>query len=278
MISAFSMLSNILLLSTILWMTPAMAADALVTGSYQNSECISCHEKDNSLLISEWRSGSHGKAAVDCVACHGTDHQQSTVRARENHSCNQCHGGEEGSVSHSYSTSKHGIIVRLEAAEYDRSKPLTAENYRAPSCAFCHFFGGHHNVSQSMSQKKSAADDQEARQQMRWVCRQCHAPRYIRELETNGRKMLALGEMKLLEAAAVVELARSEFPAEQLTQIEMLYHTMQSETIKALRVGIAHQSPDYQWWHGHPALDGKLLRIKGALTDLRRKRALVKTQ
>jgi hypothetical protein len=36
-------------------------------------------------------------------------------------------------------------------------------------------------------------------------------------------------------------------------------------------VALRHQqSPDYQWWHGQPALDGDLLRIKGAVGELYR--------
>jgi hypothetical protein len=27
-----------------------------------------------------------------------------------------------------------------------------------------------------------------------------------------------------------------------------------------VRLGAGHQSPDYQWWHGQPALDGDLIR------------------
>ena len=37
---------------------------------------------------------------------------------------------------------------------------------------------------------------------------------------------------------------------------------------------LAHQSPDYQWWLGQAALDGSLLRIKGALGEARRSRAM----
>jgi len=39
-----------------------------------------------------------------------------------------------------------------------------------------------------------------------------------------------------------------------------------------VRIGVGHQSPDYQWWHGHPALDGDLLRIKGMVSDIERRR------
>jgi len=48
---------------------------------------------------------------------------------------------------------------------------------------------------------------------------------------------------------------------------------MQSLHLKNLYLGIGHQSPDYQWWHGQPALDGDLLRIKGAVGELYRKSA-----
>jgi len=252
---------------------PAMAVEPTVTGNFENGECVACHQESEPALIAEWHSGPHGQSEipVDCVACHGKNHEQSAIKARQDSACNHCHGGKEGGVSHSYSTSKHGIIARLEAAEYDWSKPLTVENYRAPGCAFCHFSQGH-NVSKFIGKGKAVADAQEANQQRRWLCQQCHSPRYISELDNNGSKMLALGEMKLREAAAVVALAQKEFSTDQLSKIEALYHSMESETLTALRVGIAHQSPDYQWWHGHPALDGKLLRIKGELNRLRRER------
>lgn len=275
MMNAFRMRLNISVFLLLL-MNSIASAETGINGSYENDECLACHQENNPTLIAKWRSGPHGRASapVDCVACHGSEHQQSAARSRKDSGCNQCHGGEDGAVSHSYSTSKHGIIARLEAAEYDWLKPLMSESYRAPGCAFCHFSGGGHNASKLIGGGKQGADAQEARQQMRWVCQQCHAPRYIRELESNGLKMLALGEMKLREAAAVVVSAQKEFPTEKLAEIEALYHSMESETMAALRAGIAHQSPDYQWWHGHPALDGKLLRIKGELHRLRREQRL----
>ncbi len=50
--------------------------------------------------------------------------------------------------------------------------------------------------------------------------------------------------------------------------------TMHRQTLRNLRLGIGHQSPDYQWWYGHAALDGDLLRIKSVLSRSARKRAL----
>jgi hypothetical protein len=105
---------------------------------------------------------------------------------------------------------------------------------------------------------------------MRWVCQHCHAPRFVAEQQANGVQMGEIGKMKLREAKQLVERARKAYPPEQLTLMGQLYYEMETETLKALRLGIGHQSPDYQWWHGHPALDGKLLRIKGELTRLQR--------
>ena len=40
--------------------------------------------------------------------------------------------------------------------------------------------------------------------------------------------------------------------------------------LRNVYLGIGHQSPDYQWWHGQPALDGDLLRIKDYIGELYR--------
>jgi len=44
--------------------------------------------------------------------------------------------------------------------------------------------------------------------------------------------------------------------------------------LKNVRLGVGHQSPDYQWWHGQPALDGDLIRIRDRIAESRRRRAL----
>ena len=41
------------------------------------------------------------------------------------------------------------------------------------------------------------------------------------------------------------------------------------ELLRNLRLGAGHQSPDYQWWHGQPALDGDLIRIRNAVSRAR---------
>jgi mono/diheme cytochrome c family protein len=103
-------------------------------------------------------------------------------------------------------------------------------------------------------------------------CGACHAPRYVSEQLAAAKRSLAIGEMKLREAQAVAAAARDELQGEAPARIEALLAAMRDEHLRDLRLGLGHQSPDYQWWLGQASLDGSLLRIKGALGDGRRAR------
>lgn len=258
------MLRQVLSLLSLLFFYSSFVAAENPMGEFKQSECVACHQQRAPGLIKGWRESRHRQdnQPVACTACHGALHESAALEARRGESCSQCHGGETGAIVHSYSSSKHGVINRIEARETDWNQPLQGGNYRAPNCAYCHASGGEHRMEKRM-----------VRREMGWVCQHCHAPRFVAEQQANGIKMAELGEMKLREAKRLVETARQAFPAEQLALMEQLYHEMEAETMKALRLGIGHQSPDYQWWHGHPALDGKLLRIKGELTRLQRGQA-----
>ena len=162
----------------------------------------------------------------------------------DNGQCVDCHGDASPAV-HSYATSKHGVLVRISTPG------------RAPDCVRCHTAQGH-----------GASDAERLRQ----TCNHCHSPRYIETLHDNGARMVEIGSMKLLEAMQLLARARSEFPPGTLSEMEAHYTRMQRHQAN-LRLGVAHQSPDYQWWHGHPALDGDLLRLKGAYDRLVRQHA-----
>lgn len=172
--------------------------------------------------------------------------------------CVDCHAG---AAERSWALSKHGVIARIEA---DR------ERRRTPDCAACHAFEAkapapHHYV------KKTSRTD--AREQATAGCGACHSPRYVVEQLAAAQRGLAIGEMKRREAEGLVELARKEVSAAELVEIEKLFATLRDKNLRELRMGLAHQSPDYQWWLGQAALDGGLLRIKGALGEARRSRS-----
>ncbi len=172
--------------------------------------------------------------------------------------CVDCHAG---AAERSYALSKHGVIARIEAGR---------ERRRTPDCAACHAFEARAPAPQHYLKKTSRT---EAREQATAGCGACHSPRYVAEQLAAAQRGLAIGEMKRREAEALVALARKEVSATELAQIEKLLASLRDENLRDLRLGLAHQSPDYQWWLGQAALDGSLLRIKGTLGEARRTRA-----
>ncbi len=248
------------------WALPAVAAgppdegppgaELPGPGPLADAACIDCHAE----ATASWRNGPHGSAAeAGCTACHGGRHGSAGPRARHSETCIDCHGGEGGAAARSYLTSKHGVIATLEAPGWDWSQPLIDANYRTPSCAYCHLHDGAHGQMLSLDVLETA-------------CADCHSPRFIETLFAAGRRMLGIADLKLAEATAAVEAAGAA-GADPEPEIGRMLETMRRQTLRNLRLGIGHQSPDYQWWYGHAALDGDLLRIKSALSRNARKRA-----
>jgi hypothetical protein len=92
-----------------------------------------------------------------------------------------------------------------------------------------------------------------------WVCGGCHAPRYVREQLDAGERLTAIAELKVEEAGQVA----ARHPAGADAVADLLASTDQH--LRNVRLGAGHQSPDYQWWHGQPALDGDLIRLRDAV-------------
>lgn len=268
------------LLCTGLTMLAAMSmADVPIPeGTFENSACLECHQQHSAELVAAWQQSVHAQTETlaSCVDCHGNMHGNAAARARRDRTCVDCHGGEDSPVTHSYTTSKHGVLVRLEQHEWDWEHPLELANYRAPGCSYCHMHKGNHNVSASVRagsilEETDVAERERVQDATRAVCQECHSPRYITRLFDNGEQMLDIGRMKVREAAAVIEQAEGEFSEAELAAAREHFVRMQSLHLKNVYLGVGHQSPDYQWWHGQPALDGDLLRIKGAVGELQRR-------
>ena len=239
---------------------------------FKNSVCVQCHEKQNNVLIDDWRNSAHAKVTpvVDCVSCHGMSHQDVVSNARGDKKCIGCHGGEADPVVHSYSSSKHGVLMRLEKNTYDWDQPFKLANYRTPGCGYCHMHQGGHNVSETVRPDLMSEPGIEKVQDVtRAVCQDCHSPRYITRLLSNGESMLEIGRKKVREADALIKQAESEFSEAVLEPVRLQMVKMRQH-LHNVGLGVGHQSPDYQWWHGQPALDGDLLRIKDSISELRR--------
>jgi hypothetical protein len=238
----------------------------------ENSECIQCHQKQNNSLIKKWQNSAHASTdpVVDCVSCHGKLHKDMVINSRRDETCIECHGGKKDPVVHSYSSSKHGTLMQLEKNSYDWSRTFELANYRAPGCGYCHMHQSNHDVSATV--RHDLMNDQgieEVQDETRAVCQDCHSPRYITDLFTNGESMLEIARKKVRETEDIIKQAANSFTDAELMPAKIQFKKMQKH-LRNVYLGIGHQSPDYQWWHGQPALDGDLLRIKDSIGELYR--------
>jgi hypothetical protein len=121
----------------------AMAADkTLPQGPFTEPECVACHLERGPGLVTAWRTGPHGDVGgAGCSDCHGERHAGANAAARRDRACTGCH---QGSETHSYATSKHGVIVRMQGDQQDWGQPLQRGRYRVPGCAYCHLHDSDH--------------------------------------------------------------------------------------------------------------------------------------
>lgn len=252
-----------LLLTSLLPLAHAENREA-VQGDFSHQECIDCHQASEPQLVADWQQSVHASAepVALCTSCHGRDHQGAAARSRRNDSCIDCHGGATSPVVHSYATSKHGIIMQLEQKNYDWNQPLREANYRAPGCAYCHFHYGNHLTAKAEPLKLAEAD----RDRITGSCLDCHGIRYINRLNDNAVDMIEIARMKVRESRQLVADYANEQQAAADTELTGLIKQAEKH-LRNVYLGAFHQSPDYQWWHGQPALDGDLLRIKGAISN-----------
>ena len=227
----------------------ARAAEPVPAGIFINKECIDCHQIHNPKIIEQFNLGPHaGKTNVGCISCHGSEHLGASQKARQNNTCTGCH---EGAESHSYSSSKHGVIMRLESKEQNWQLPLQRGNYRVPGCSYCHLHDNNHGNSMK---------PESGRELTQSICGGCHSARYIRELMANGERQLSIADLKVKEGMDLIQ----SVDAEPLNSLSILSKELYLHRRNVL-LGVGHQSPDYQWWHGQPALDGDLIRIRDVI-------------
>lgn len=257
-----------------LFAADAVSSDVLPsdTAVLENADCMRCHKEQNSALIKDWQNSVHAVVdpAVNCVSCHGQLHKDIAGKARRDETCIDCHGGRKDPVVHSYASSKHGTLMQLEKNTYDWTQPFELANYRAPGCGYCHMHQGDHDVSGTVRHDLMRDDETEdVHDKTRAVCQGCHSPRYITRLFETGEAMLEIARKKVREADALIMQAEKIYTADQLLVAKKQFEKMQHH-LKNVHLGVGHQSPDYQWWHGQPALDGDLLRIKDIIGELHR--------
>ena len=254
-------------------------AEETPSGPFTQVQCLSCHEERNLEIVAGWRKSVHAtvQPQADCLTCHGDRHGGAAARARRSQTCTSaCHGGPNGEATQSWRLSKHGVIASLEERNWDWSRPLADGNYRTPTCAYCHLHAGDHAMGGATVIADPLADPGAARleetiERRSEACRDCHSPRFTATWFASGERMIAIGRMKAREGKAVLEWIDALDDPDASRQAATLWNDMVKHHLRNVRLGVFHQSPDHQWWHGQPALDGDLLRLKGILGNIQRR-------
>jgi hydroxylamine dehydrogenase len=112
---------------------------------------------DISVTEFAWQIGKPGEEVAGCAQCHGiagnrcdgchTRHKFKASEARKPDNCGVCHMGVDHAEWEFWNNSYHGKIYATEGDTWDWDKPMKPQNYRTPTCAYCHMGeDGNHNV------------------------------------------------------------------------------------------------------------------------------------
>ncbi|MBF0613797.1 MAG: hypothetical protein G8237_07035 [Magnetococcales bacterium] len=229
-----------------------MICIATMTGHPAHAEetCQECHQQTQPELIHAWQQSRHAQANVGCTACHGSIHDHTMAAyARTNQTCLACHA-EAGK---SYLLSKHGVIATLEADRMNLTLPLKEGNIRAPTCAYCHLHQNNHAGN--------------THQERATPCRDCHSSRFVDTWFTTGSNNLEIAAKKQRESEKIFNEWPNNRHDTAKNPLEQLKSSLENHLLN-VRLGVGHQSPDDLWWHGQPALDGDLLRLKSMRSQM----------
>jgi hydroxylamine dehydrogenase len=106
------------------------------------SKCVACHEKVTPGIVKQHLSGKMGKIGLDCVACHGSDHQSENDVAKAQmptpETCAKCH---EKRVKE-YRQGKHALAwVAMKAMPMLNHQPSAVGGGDLKGCSACHKIG-----------------------------------------------------------------------------------------------------------------------------------------
>lgn len=157
--------------------------------------CSGCHR----IGVVEDSEEKYGAAA--CDSCH-TRHNFSKGEAQEPEACLPCHQGFDHAQYEMWSTSKHGVIYRIEG-----------DTGRAPKCQTCHMSDGNHSVMTSWGflALRVPEDDQE------WWEDRVTILKALGVLDENGDPT---ERYDVVEAGKVARLSKEEWQAEREKMVE----------------------------------------------------------
>lgn len=257
------------------------------------SGCLQCHGSEIKVLPggkldpATWPNTGIGRLNPDgskgsCAACH-LRHDFSIAQARMPENCGRCHLGPDHPQMEIYTESKHGIAF---AANRTRYEPLMAKKdwipgkhyEQGPTCSSCHMgatktLKATHDVGEriswtlrpAVSEKideaakkfghKNIKPWEKRRDDMKLVCRSCHAEGWVSNFYTQFDNLVNLYNDKFGKPATELYKmagAKGLIPTDvQFTQkIDFTYYYLWHHEGRRARHGAAMMGPDYTQWHG----------------------------
>jgi hypothetical protein len=178
---------------------------------------------DVSVLEASWQIEKPAEEVSPCATCHAiiqnrcdgchTRHDFSLAEARKPNNCGVCHTGLDHYEYEMYAQSYHGMIYEAQGAEWNWNRPLKPENYKTPTCAYCHMQDGDHNPMEPStvhSNMGTALVDRGApkykKKREGWVkiCQDCHSPRFARDQLEAMDEAVKLSFTKYREAMGII--------------------------------------------------------------------------
>ncbi len=159
--------------------------------------CSGCHKIGVIQGEEQYRYG-----AASCDSCH-TRHRFSKEEAKKPEACLPCHMGFDHPQYEMWSTSKHGVIYRIEG-----------DTGRAPKCQTCHMPDGNHRVMTSWGflALRVPEDDEE------WWKDRVTILQALGVLDENGNPT---ERFDVVKAGKVARLTKEEWQAEREKMIEI---------------------------------------------------------
>src|SRR3989338_5158837 len=194
-----------------------------LTGHRSGEQGSHTHAYRVSVLEAAWQIEKPAEEVSACATCHAiaenrcdwchTRHEFAESEARKPNNCGVCHTGLDHYEYEMYKQSYHGMMYEADGSSWDWTKPLKPENYRAPTCAFCHMKDGEHNVmkdSTIYSHMGTSLVDRGAPQykvkREGWIktCQGCHSPRFAKDQLEAMDEAVKVSFTKYREAAGIV--------------------------------------------------------------------------
>jgi hypothetical protein len=257
---------------------PANVLAKLEAGNAIAAGCAQCHS-----VGKPHEDGTIG----NCTACH-TRHTSSVAIARMPRTCGQCHMGPDHSQIEIYEESRHGILFEAQHNLLNLAVPakeLTTRDMFVPTCATCHMSGinGHkvtHNPGERLSYyladaiSKHRPNYQQAQQNMKEICNQCHAKALIEGVYAQADEVVKNTNEKVQKAQELVAGLRKDGslgPEPFQKPIDFLLFDLWHYDGRTSKHGAFMGGADFVQWHGNYELLKKQVELEEMAEELRAK-------